>query len=146
MSLISKRIAIRALLEKHAVEKAATAKMKAAQEAKNRELLNEIASFYEPKRAEAFAALGRHYRQGKIVFDSGRRVSLPEFQTQQRNAYQKRIKSGTSDDVRLLLKELVDSSTFGYTGGRVGGGTPPAKPNLDFYDSRRGRTRMRIQI
>ena len=80
MSLISKRIAIRALLEKHAVEKAATAKIKAAREAKNKELLNEIASFYEPKRAEAFAALGRHYRQGKIVFDSGRRVPLPEFQ------------------------------------------------------------------
>ena len=99
MSLISKRLAIRAILEKNASERATKAEMKATLEAKNRELLNEISAFYEPKRTNALEALRMHYKRGKIVFDSGRRVPLLEFYAQQRNAYQKRLKSATTDDV-----------------------------------------------
>ena len=67
---------------------------------KSSELLSEIASFYEPKRAEALHASKKHCEGSQIVYDSGRR-----------------LKSGTADEVRLLVKELLDASTSGRTGG-----------------------------
>jgi hypothetical protein len=133
MSLKSKRDAIRILLQKNADEKAAAAEIKATAEAQNAAMLEEIASFYEPKKSKALEALRRHYKRGKIVFESRRSVPVLEFFTRQKNAYKRRLNSGTPDDLRLLVNELIDPSIFDYTNGRVGGGTPPTKPNLDYY-------------
>src|SRR6266700_2585776 len=84
---------------------------------KSSELLSEIASFYEPKRAEALHALKKHCEGSQIVYDSGRRIAVEKFYHLQKNAYQNRLKSGTADEVRLLVKELLDASTSGRTGG-----------------------------